>query len=169
MSSAVIRKGALDSVAEAPGKWFDESLNVCEEADLFYRIAHDWEVDYVDQPLTMWRVHEMNTTFRKFGQFADETMYILEKHRKIYSDYDQNYPNLVELLKNRSSFQKAISLWRENRGLRSQKNSQINNPCQSESSSVPGQQAFFPGSLFDLASKLLFLHSLGFYANNFRN
>lgn len=155
MSSAVIRKAALDNVAEAPGRWFDESLNVCEEADLFYRIAHAWEVDYVDQPLTMWRVHEMNTTFRKFGQFADETMYILEKHRKIYPDYDHNYPNLVELLTNRSIFQKAISLWRENRGAEARK---ILKSITHASPKVRLFQAasFLPGSFFDLASKLYF-------------
>lgn len=155
MSSAVIRKAALDNVAEAPGRWFDESLNVCEEADLFYRIAHAWEVDYVDQPLTMWRVHEMNTTFRKFGQFADETMYILEKHRKIYPDYDHNYPNLVELLTNRSIFQKAISLWRENRGAEARK---FLKSITHASPKVRLFQAasFLPGSFFDLASKLYF-------------
>ena len=66
------------------GEWFDESLNVCEEADVFYRIAKTWELDHVDEPLTRWRVHGVNTTFRKFGQFADETLRILDKHRKLY-------------------------------------------------------------------------------------
>ena len=47
MSSAMIRKSALDSL----GEWFDESLNVCEEADVFYRIAKTWELDHVDDPL----------------------------------------------------------------------------------------------------------------------
>ena len=53
MSSAMVRREALDGLAggtagetgAGAGRWFDESLNVCEEADLFYRIAHDWELD----------------------------------------------------------------------------------------------------------------------------
>ena len=91
MSSAMIRKSALDSL----GEWFDESLNVCEEADVFYRIAKTWELDHVDEPLTRWRVHGVNTTFRKFGQFADETLRILDKHRKLYPGYDRDYPDLA--------------------------------------------------------------------------
>ena len=109
MSSAMIRKSALDSL----GEWFDESLNVCEEADVFYRIAKTWELDHVDEPLTRWRVHGVNTTFRKFGQFADETLRILDKHRKLYPGYDRDYPDLVEILTRRAVFQKAVTLWRE--------------------------------------------------------
>ena len=86
MSSAMVSREALTSLSAEKissgqginGGWFDQSLNVCEEADVFYRIAHDWELDHVDEPLTLWRVHGANTTFRKFGQFADETLRILE-------------------------------------------------------------------------------------------
>ena len=106
MSSAVIRKTALDSL----GEWFDESLNVCEEADVFYRIAKTWELDHVDEALTRWRVHGVNTTFRKFGQFADETLRILDKHRRLYPGYDAEYPDLAVLLTRRAAFQKAVAL-----------------------------------------------------------
>ena len=105
MSSAMIRMSALQGLDE----WFDESLNVCEEADVFYRIAKNWELDYVDAPLTRWRVHDVNTTFRKFGQFADETKRILNKHRRLYSGYEREYPDLVELLTRRAAFQKAVA------------------------------------------------------------
>lgn len=119
MSSAVLRRAALDAVADRSGgqpQWFDESLNVCEEADVFYRVAHDWKLDYADAPLTIWRVHGGNTTFRKFGQFADETLRILDKHRALYPGYDEACPDLVLLLRQRAAFQKAVSLWREGRG-----------------------------------------------------
>ncbi|MDR2851415.1 MAG: glycosyltransferase [Desulfovibrio sp.] len=118
MSSAMARAEALVAVSarEASGGAFDESLNVCEEADLFYRIAHDWEVDFVDEPLTVWRVHSGNTTFRRFGQFADETLYILDKHRRLYPGYDTEHSSLVALLTRRAAFQKAVSLWREGEG-----------------------------------------------------
>lgn len=109
MSSAMIRRSTLDSL----GEWFDESLNMCEEAELFYRIAHDWELDYVDAPLTRWRVHGQNTTFRKFGKFADETLRILDKHRALYPNYDVEYAPLVALLTRRSAFQRGISLWQQ--------------------------------------------------------
>lgn len=112
MSSALVRRSALESLSE----YFDESLNLCEEADLFYRIAHDWELDYVNAPLTRWRVHAGNTTFRKFNTFADETLQILEKHRRLYPHYDRDYAPLVSLLTRRAAFQRGISLWQQGQG-----------------------------------------------------
>lgn len=151
MSSAVVRREALDSL----GEWFDESLNVCEEADVFYRIAHDWELDYVDAPLTRWRIHSANTTFRKFGQFAAETLRILEKHRRLYPGYDAQYADLVALLNRRAAFQRAVALWREGKN------------AEARTAVAPYRGAsrkFFlfwwatwlPGGCFDLLARLYF-------------
>ncbi|WMW64171.1 glycosyltransferase [Nitratidesulfovibrio liaohensis] len=115
MSSAVIRRSALDAPGMG-GHWFDESLNVCEEADVFYRIAWDWELDHVDAPLARWRVHGGSTTFRKFAQFADETEAILAKHIRMYRDYERDYADLVALLRRRAAFQRGVALWREGKG-----------------------------------------------------
>ncbi len=112
MSSAMIRRSALESLEE----WFDPTLSLCEEADLFYRLAKDWEVDFVDEPLTRWRVHGINTTFRRFERFAEETRIILEKHRRIYPEYDRLYPDSVAVLTRRAAFQQAVALWRQGRG-----------------------------------------------------
>ncbi|WP_022655377.1 glycosyltransferase family 2 protein [uncultured Desulfovibrio sp.] len=159
MSSAIIRREALAGLtADAgarEGGWFDESLNVCEEADVFYRIAHDWELDYVDEPLTLWRVHGANTTFRKFGQFADETLRILDKHRRLYPGYDAEHADLAALLTRRASFQKAVALWREGRN------------AEARATIAPWRKlsrkyrmfwwaSFLPGSLFDLAARIYF-------------
>ena len=159
MSSAMLRRAALESVAlsgvgEGAG-WFDESLNVCEEADLFYRVAHDWELDYIDEPLTVWRVHGGNTTFRKFGQFADETLRILEKHRGLYPGYDAEHADLVALLTRRAAFQKAVALWREGR------NAEAREAVRPWRASSPKYRLFWaasylPGSCFDLAARAYF-------------
>lgn len=159
MSSAVIRREALAGLAADPGAWdggwFDESLNVCEEADVFYRIAHDWELDFVDEPLTLWRVHGANTTFRKFGQFADETLRILDKHRRLYPGYDAEHADLVALLTRRAAFQKAVALWREGRNAEAR-------ACiapwrdSSRKHRLFWWASFLPGSLFDLAARAYF-------------
>ncbi len=150
MSSAMIRMQALQSL----GEWFDESLNVCEEADVFYRIAKDWKLDYADAPLTRWRVHDVNTTFNKFNQFADETKRILNKHRQLYPGYEREYPDLVDLLTRRATFQKAVALWREGEGHRARL---LVAPYRD----TPKVRLFWwaswlPGSLFDPLSRLYF-------------
>ena len=163
MSSAMVSREALTSLSAEKissgqginGGWFDQSLNVCEEADVFYRIAHDWQLDHVDEPLTLWRVHGANTTFRKFGQFADETLRILEKHRALYPGYDQEYAGLVELMTRRAGFQKAVALWREGHNsaareaIRPWRNSGLKYK-------LFWWASFLPGVFFDLAARLYF-------------
>lgn len=150
MSSAVIRRETLKSLEE----WFDESLNVCEEADLFYRIAHDWELDHVPQALTCWRVHAGNTTFRKFGQFADETLRILDKHRALYPGYDAQYADLVALLTRRAAFQRAVSLWREGQG--KQARAALAPYSHSYKFMLFRWATFLPGVCFDALARLYF-------------
>ena len=158
MSSAVIRREALAGLAADPGAWdggwFDESLNVCQEADVFYRIAHDWELDFVDEPLTLWRVHGANTTFRKFGQFADETLRILDKHRRLYPGYDAEHADLAALLTRRAAFQKAVALWREGRNAGARACIAPGGTARA-SIACSGGPAFCP-ALFDLAARAYF-------------
>jgi len=54
-SSVMIRRQAFD---EAGG--FDEDLTSVENWDLWIRIARRWAIEYIDQPLTLYRVHEGN-------------------------------------------------------------------------------------------------------------
>ena len=159
MSSAMIRREALASLGEKErtwqGGWFDETLNVCEEADVFYRIAHDWALDYVDDALTMWRIHGTNTTFQKYGQFAEETLAILEKLKKLYPDFSHDHPALVTLLTDRAAFQKAVDLWRNGHG------AQARTELSHVQRTSPKHRLFYlasflPGTLFDLLARLYF-------------
>lgn len=161
MSSAMLSRAALDSVVCPPAAaggvpaWFDESLNVCEEADIFYRVAHDWKLDHVDEPLTVWRVHGKNTTFRKFGQFADETLAILAKHRRLWPGYDAEHAGLVSLLTRRAAFQKAVSLWREGRGREARATIR---PWRDHARKYRlfWWASYLPGACFDVAARLYF-------------
>lgn len=150
MSSALLRREALAHLDH----WFDENLNVCEEADLFYRIAKDWKLDFVPDPLTRWRVHGINTTFRKFDQFSKETRLILAKHRRIYPNYDTEYPDLVKLLNRRADFQQAISLWRS--GQSQQARTLIRPYLDSLKMKTFFLASFLPGRCFDLLAHIYF-------------
>ena len=163
MSSAMIRAEALTGLSAhgtppgsgRDGGWFDASLNVCEEADVFYRIAHDWELDHVDEPLTLWRVHGANTTFRKFGQFAEETLRILDKHRRLYPGYDADHAGLVALLTRRAAFQKAVDLWRRGRNAEAR---EAVRPWRRSGRKYGlfWWASYLPGRLFDAAARLYF-------------
>ena len=148
MSSAMLRRAALNSLTE----WFDPAFNVAEEADLFYRIAHDWELEYVDAPLTLWRVHATNTTFKKFDQFAAETRLILKKHRQLYPGYEQKYPNLIKLLEQRAAFQNAVALWRNGQGAKARQ--ELAGSLKSLKFKAFWLLTWLPGSLFDPLARL---------------
>lgn len=73
-SSVMIRRRAIEAVGG-----FDEGLTSIENWDLWIRIAHDWEVDHVDEPLTAYRQHagnrSVNVELRRRNIFR-----ILERH-----------------------------------------------------------------------------------------
>ena len=158
MSSVVIRRSALDSLiaGEQKGepKWFDEQFEVCEEADVFYRIAHDWALDYVDEPLTVWSVHGGNTSFRRFGAFASETLRILEKLRALYPDFTRDYGALDTLVRNRASFQRAVDLWR--RGEAAEARELLSTLPATGKNRLFTLCTYLPGSCFDMLAKLYF-------------
>lgn len=158
MSSAIVRRKTLEDLVPGTGwsgGWFDEELNVSEEADVFYRIAHDWELDYVDEPLTRWRVHGQNTTLRRFGEFARETRIILEKHRKLYPNYDIEHADLCELLQTRADFEEAVSLWQKGDGARARS---LLAPYGKKNRKIVAFRllSYLPGSLFDVAASIYY-------------
>lgn len=151
MSSAMIRMSALRSLDH----WFDQELSLCEEADVFYRIAMGWELDYVDEPLTRWRVHGVNTTFQKFDRFGDETVHILNKFRSTHADFDQVYPQLSQMLAHRAAFQQAIALWHQGQGTAARA---LLNDCPSTPKiNLFRMLSYLPGKLFDVMARLYFL------------
>ena len=49
-STVVIRRSCFDEVGG-----FDESITACEDHDLWLRISRTWAIDYVDEPLAVYR------------------------------------------------------------------------------------------------------------------
>ena len=158
MSSAMVRREALRGLTGDgawAGGWFDESLGLCEEADVFYRIAHDWELDYVDEPLTGWRVHASSTTFTRFAGFAAETRHILAKFMALYPDFEKEHADLARLLGERADFQEALALWREGRG-REARALMAPHGLKNRKYLAFRLASHLPGSFFDLAARVYF-------------
>ncbi|MBQ7584915.1 MAG: glycosyltransferase family 2 protein [Desulfovibrionaceae bacterium] len=159
MSSAMVSRKALASLSgdleSWQGDWFDESLNVCEEADVFYRLAYVWKLDYVDKPLSYWRIHSHNTTFAKYGLFAKETKLILAKLKKLHPEFAEKYPDLVELLTRRALFQEAVDLWHQGKGAKARG---VLKPYKRDSLKLRlfWFCSYLPGSWFDFLARIYF-------------
>ncbi|MDE5831524.1 MAG: glycosyltransferase [Desulfovibrio sp.] len=159
MSSAMISAEALRKIREDAAAiqplWFDESLNVCEEADVFYRTARDFELDYIDRPLAVWRAHGNNTTFARFGEIAAETRLILAKFRRLYPGFDEEYGDTAEILTRRADFQEAVSSWKEGNGVRARELIRPWLPA-SRKYRMFWLASYLPGSLFNALAGLYF-------------
>ena len=115
MSSLMLRRTALDSVRSGEG-WFDPALEICEDADLVYRIAYTWPCDHVDEALTVWRMHGANATLRKFPLFAREGRYLLEKYSRLLPDFATRHAAAAQILARRAAFREAVGLWQCGQG-----------------------------------------------------
>ncbi len=115
MSSAMLRHEHLKSL-RGTKPYFDEQLCICEEAELFYALAYNYEFDYIDEILTKRRIHHQNATFTHWHKLALETEYILQKQYELYPNFAENYPELVSILSDRATFQRSVDLWRQKKG-----------------------------------------------------
>ncbi|MFV0423107.1 glycosyltransferase family 2 protein [Oleidesulfovibrio sp.] len=122
MSSAMIRRSALDHVAgvETAGDgtplYFDPLFSICEEADLFLRIAWAHKLDHVPEALTRWRVHSGSTTFDKFELAADETRMMCNKFTRLLPHFATRCHAEAELLQAQAAFREAVGHWKAGNG-----------------------------------------------------
>jgi glycosyltransferase involved in cell wall biosynthesis len=105
IETVVIRTDILKELPE----WFDERLHVCEETDLFLRIAYSYPVDYVDEVLSKWRVHQESDTFKRHELFAEEGELIIEKLSKQFDGLVDEYPNEIAIFKKKIAIEKALT------------------------------------------------------------
>ena len=86
-STVLIRREVFDTLDE----WFDESMEMAEEVDLFLRIAYKWKVDYCDEVLAKWRVHSNNDSSLRRNLLVSDYKHILEKLKLKIPDFDKKY------------------------------------------------------------------------------
>lgn len=107
METVVLRRTALDSQAG----WFDGRFNMIEEADLFRRIAHDWDIDGVPDALARWRVHASSWTFKYPDLLRSESLLMLDRFRQLYPGFDQDYAREIEVLMGVIALTEARDAW----------------------------------------------------------
>ncbi len=112
MSSVMIRRAALDELDRGL-QYFDEDLQICEEAELFYTLSQRWECDYVDDVLTCWHLHTRNTTLQHIESLWKETSYILKKHQANFDVHNTAHMAARDMLHSRVTLHKAIALWQQ--------------------------------------------------------
>ena len=107
LETVVIKKESLDSLEE----WFDERFNVVEEADLFLRLAYNWELDYLNEPLSKWRMHEESWSFSKKELFPHEIELMIKKFIDVFKSFESEYKDEIDTVNKDIQYQYALIDW----------------------------------------------------------
>ena len=108
MDTAIVSKKAIESVGG-----FDESLHLMEDADLFMRIAHDFNIEYIHETLSRYRKHGGSDTFTKTRLFLEEWLYIKKKFTTIYPDFIKTYKKQIQQRDAREYLILGLRKWKE--------------------------------------------------------
>jgi glycosyltransferase involved in cell wall biosynthesis len=111
LSAAMVRRKAIVSQEQI----FDPSLNYAEEYDLFLRIAHRWQVDYVDDPLTVLRIHSESVTQKRYNIMESELNIILEKLGKLIPSFNDIYKKEVAEVLKSTAYTVGIYYYRDHK------------------------------------------------------
>jgi glycosyltransferase involved in cell wall biosynthesis len=82
--TVVIRRSCLKQVG-----LFDEQIFIPADWDLWLRLANEFPIGYIDEPLAKYRMVS-NYTLRNIGQYIEETQYVLAKHLDSFGLDEQN-------------------------------------------------------------------------------
>ncbi len=90
--TAIIRRSSLDCLS---GGFFDKNLNLCEEYDIFMRLAYKHKADYINEPLALYRIHQDMCSVKYRSKDPDETKYVLDKLLSLYPEIKDRYPDAL--------------------------------------------------------------------------
>ncbi|MDP7196649.1 MAG: glycosyltransferase, partial [SAR202 cluster bacterium] len=112
METVVIRKSALEDLDH----YFDETFSMAEETDLFLRIAYNWSIDYVDEPLAKWRMHDKSESQLNSYLVPKEKELILQKLSKIFPDFEDECSDVISRQRRTIDYQWGLSFWESGDG-----------------------------------------------------
>ncbi|MDD5428211.1 MAG: glycosyltransferase [Candidatus Omnitrophica bacterium] len=78
---------------KGPGLRFDDRLEVSEEFDLFMRILFKSKALYIDEPLSVYRMHGGMLSLKSLDKYPVELEYILGKLKQTDASFADKYPS----------------------------------------------------------------------------
>ena len=108
LSTCMIRRSSLDTL----DTWFDESLKVCEESDLFLRMGLKSKIDFIPDVLAMYRVHDENWTSRDPDLIILESEIVLEKLNAL-PEIQEHHSDSMIIAQRQLARQGAKLAWRQ--------------------------------------------------------
>ncbi len=105
LQTVMLRRNTLARLDE----WFDETLNLSEEYDLFMRMLHFSRARYLEQPLAYYRVHDKMASILQMSGYPKEVAHVLDKLKKLVPDFEANHHREVRYLEGKIGYWRARS------------------------------------------------------------
>lgn len=106
--TVIVRREALKELEE----WFDPNFSVCEEVDLFLRVAYHWKMAMCEESLAAYRVHAESETWCKSEKFLAESLLIVDKFGALFPDFDRRYQKEARGMLDRAYWGHAVFCWK---------------------------------------------------------
>jgi len=95
LQTVVIRRRVLDTQEE----WFDPRFTIAGDTDLFRRIAYEWKLAMVKEPLARYRIHSSSLGSTQSNLLSKEISLMIKKYNEIFPDFEIKFPKEARALK----------------------------------------------------------------------
>jgi len=109
LETVVLRDEALKNLDEP----FDNKFQFAEEAELFLRIAYEWEIGMIQEPLSKWRVNPESLTWTRKDLEPLENQMILDKFIDKYPNFEEHFSDEVHCMRKAIAKQWALIAWQK--------------------------------------------------------
>jgi hypothetical protein len=89
--------------------WFDESMMIAGDADMFLRIAYRWELLYIPEVTASYRAHGSSLTARRIESLPEETENIIKNLTAEYNEIPVKYNRDIEAYRRRAKFAVVVA------------------------------------------------------------
>lgn len=116
LETVMIRKSALENDEKW---WFPENFSMCEEADLFIRIAYKYKVVYVNETLAKYRIHDKNWTSRLMNEMVTERRQMVSRLCEFVPEFKSSYKKEINYFEGGTLQYESLNLWRQGKRMKS--------------------------------------------------
>ncbi|MBP3476002.1 MAG: glycosyltransferase [Lachnospiraceae bacterium] len=112
--TAVIRKACLEK-CQVQGQFFDENLTCLEDWELFLRIAQNFELGFVAEPLLIADIHEGGVSSKVGGYFHARCV-MVARHKKAlleYGIFNQVVEQILMMAKQAGAFNQVVQMMQQ--------------------------------------------------------
>lgn len=106
ITSVTLRRSAIQGLS-----WFDERIQLFEDALFFLRLAYRYKLDYCDEPLIKYRVRSESGTITGFGNLPQERDLALKTLIDEFPTFAEDNKHDIKIFQSKTNSQRAINEW----------------------------------------------------------